>query len=49
MNYVKLLQKDTGLDKVSEIRTVIIEDHDDWRASGEVRDSQHSTSSYRGS
>ena len=25
MNYVKLLQKDTGLDKVPEIRTVIIE------------------------
>ena len=27
----------------------VMEDHDDWRASGEVRDSQHSTSSYRGS
>ena len=28
MNYVKLLQKDTGLDNVSEIRTVM-EDRDD--------------------
>jgi len=30
MNYVKLLKKDTGLDNVSEIRTVM-EDRDDWR------------------
>ena len=30
MNYVKLLKKDTGLDNVSEIRTVM-EDRDGWR------------------
>ena len=30
MNYVKLLKKVTGLDNVSEIRTVM-EDRDDWR------------------
>ena len=29
-NYVKLLKKDTGLDNVSDIRTVM-EDRDDWR------------------
>ena len=30
MNFAKLLKKDTGLDNVSEIRTVM-EDRDDWR------------------